>query len=103
MLGVMCIGQATPLDMLMYYDARPCGMNGIFESAQTASQQYLDNLKALSHRREVLCVQRENECGFLLTPIKRYTYTLFTNRIKANNSRCIDFITIACSRRLLLC
>ena len=37
-------------------------LNGIFESAQTASQQYLDNLKALSHRREVLCVQRENEC-----------------------------------------
>ena len=26
----MAIGQALPLDMLMYYDARPCGMNGIF-------------------------------------------------------------------------
>ena len=29
-LGAMCIGQALPLDMLMYYDARPCGMNGLF-------------------------------------------------------------------------
>ena len=28
--GVMCMGQEKPLDMLMYYDARPCGMNGIF-------------------------------------------------------------------------
>ena len=28
--GAMCIGQAYPLDMLMYYDARPCGMNGLF-------------------------------------------------------------------------
>ena len=28
--GAMAIGQALPLDMLMYYDARPCGMNGIF-------------------------------------------------------------------------
>ncbi len=28
--GAMCIGQALPLDMLMYYDARPCGMNGMF-------------------------------------------------------------------------
>ena len=30
-LGVMSVGQALPLDMLMYYDARPCGMNGIFK------------------------------------------------------------------------
>ena len=29
-LGAMCIGQALPLDMLMYYDARPCAMNGLF-------------------------------------------------------------------------
>lgn len=29
--GAMCIGQGLPLDMLMYYDARPCGMNGMFE------------------------------------------------------------------------
>lgn len=27
--GAMCIGQALPLDMLMYYDARPCAYNGI--------------------------------------------------------------------------
>ena len=27
----MAAGQALPLDMLMYYDARPCGMNGIFK------------------------------------------------------------------------
>jgi len=31
-LGAMCIGQALPLDMLMYYDARPCAMNGLFEA-----------------------------------------------------------------------
>jgi hypothetical protein len=30
--AVMCEGQASPLDMLMYYDARPCGMNGIFHT-----------------------------------------------------------------------
>ncbi len=28
--AVMCVGQNTPLDMLMYYDARPCAMNGMF-------------------------------------------------------------------------
>ncbi|MBR5266291.1 MAG: hypothetical protein IKV63_06730, partial [Clostridia bacterium] len=28
--GVMCAEQYSSLDMLMYYDARPCGMNGLF-------------------------------------------------------------------------
>ncbi len=28
--GAMCAGQGLPLDMLMYYDARPCTMNGLF-------------------------------------------------------------------------
>ena len=31
-LSVMCISQALPVDMLMYYDARPHGMNGLFSS-----------------------------------------------------------------------
>ena len=30
--ATMCISQKTPLDMLMYYDARPCGMNGMFNT-----------------------------------------------------------------------
>ena len=30
--SVMCDGQKAPLDMLMYYDARPCGMNGMFNT-----------------------------------------------------------------------
>ena len=29
--GSMCMGQASELDMLMYYDARPCGMCGMFD------------------------------------------------------------------------
>ena len=31
--GSMCVGQACdPLTMLMYYDARPCGMSGLFDT-----------------------------------------------------------------------
>ena len=30
--AAMCISQKTPLDILMYYDARPCGMNGMFST-----------------------------------------------------------------------
>ncbi len=28
----MCVGQASTLDMLMYYDARPCAFNGLFDT-----------------------------------------------------------------------
>ena len=30
--AVMCVGQASELDMLMYYDARPCSFNGLFDT-----------------------------------------------------------------------
>ena len=30
--GAMAIGQDSALDMLMYYDARPCSMNGMFDT-----------------------------------------------------------------------
>ena len=30
--AVMCAGQASPLDMLMYYDARPCSWCGLFDT-----------------------------------------------------------------------
>lgn len=30
--GTMCLGQSLPLDMLMYYDARPTTWNGLFDS-----------------------------------------------------------------------
>ena len=30
--AIMAIGQASSLDMLMYYDARPCAMNGMFDT-----------------------------------------------------------------------
>ena len=36
-------------------------LNGIFEVAQNTAQQYLDNIKALSYRQEVLCTRKEQE------------------------------------------
>ena len=29
--AAMCVSQANAVDMLMYYDTRPCGMNGLFD------------------------------------------------------------------------
>lgn len=37
-------------------------MNGVLEAAQTAAQQYLDNLDGLIRRQEEKCAQAEEEC-----------------------------------------
>jgi hypothetical protein len=33
-LATMCTAQKGPVDMLMYYDARPCAWNGLFDLVQ---------------------------------------------------------------------
>ena len=39
-LSVMCTAQVLPIDMLMYYDARPNGMNGLFTHSLSPLKTY---------------------------------------------------------------
>lgn len=52
-LGAMCVGQASSLDMLMYYDARPCKFNGIFGLSGDERLKTYYVLKAFSELREL--------------------------------------------------
>lgn len=78
----MCTGQKLPVDMLMYYDARPCGMNGMFhtdtfECLKTYySIAYFSNLLELgtyipeestSKDLYACTATNEDEAGILLT------------------------------------
>ena len=36
-------------------------LNGVFDAAQSAAQQYLDNIAALNDRQETICSQMEQE------------------------------------------
>ena len=38
-------------------------LNGVFEAAQAAAQQYLDNVRLRSERLEALCAAREAACA----------------------------------------
>ena len=51
--GAMCICQALPLDMLMYYDARPCGMNGIFKATTYECLKSYYSFIMFSHLRQL--------------------------------------------------
>lgn len=61
-LGVMCMAQASPLDTLMYYDARPCGMNGLFDTDTLEPLKTYYVYKAFSDLRALgECVETEIE------------------------------------------
>ena len=81
-LGAMCIGQALPLDMLMYYDARPCGMNGLFDTDTLKPLKTYYAYKAFAHLRELgncasveidgenlyaVCATNDSESAMLIT------------------------------------
>ena len=81
-IACMATGQKLPVDMLMYYDARPCGMNGMFntdnfECLKTYySIAYFSNLldlknyvseKSTSEDLYTISAYDGNELGILLT------------------------------------
>ena len=37
-------------------------LNGVFEAADAAAAQYLENIRILSQRQEALCLQLERDC-----------------------------------------
>ena len=60
--GAMCVCQYVPLDMLMYYDARPCGFNGMFRpyiASECLKGYYpfkmFNELYKLDEAAEILC------------------------------------------------
>ena len=46
--AIMAASQDSPLDMLMYYDARPCGMNGMFDTDTLAPLKGYYSIKSFS-------------------------------------------------------
>lgn len=60
--GVMALGQSLPVDMLMYYDARPSGMNGIFDT---------DTLEPLPTYHTLLMFREVKEYGGYV-PTRQY-------------------------------
>ena len=89
--GAMCVGQALPLDMLMYYDARPTGMNGLFDfyTLEPLKGYYpfliysklkaLENeAEAISDSKDVYCVAARNgdKAGIMLTYYAENDYLL---------------------------
>ena len=64
--GSMCVGQAQEhLTMLMYYDARPCGMSGLFDTETLKPRKGYDVFKQFRDLRRLgtavsIDVQKEN-------------------------------------------
>ena len=51
-------------------------INQVFESAQSAAEQYLENIKQLSNRQEQVCQQMEEEASAMLEKTKKCCQTM---------------------------
>lgn len=80
--SIMAVGQSIPLDMMMYYDARPCVLNGLFDFYTLRplkgyypfvmfSRLYeLENaVECISDDKDIYAVAAENDgkCALMLT------------------------------------
>ena len=61
--GAMCVGQETDLDMLMYYDARPSGMNGIFDTDTLTPLKTYYAIQAFSTLYKLGKCAKQEICG----------------------------------------
>ncbi len=59
--GAMCIGQGTPLDMFMYYDARACEMCGLF---RVETYECLKGYYSISAFSELTRLGNYVDCGY---------------------------------------
>ncbi len=75
----MAVGQNSPLDMMMYYDARPCNFNGLFMTATLEpmaayyslyffNKLYRQNIQtqALSDDRDIFAVSAKNDKEYIM-------------------------------------
>ncbi len=59
----MAVGQTLDLDMLMYYDARPCGMNGMFDTNTLQPLKSYYTFKAFAGLKKLVnYVKPESDC-----------------------------------------
>ena len=78
--ATMCAGQGSKIDMLMYYDARPCAFNGLFQNGKKCKTYYTfsvfsklyqmgTSVSAVSDDTDIYCVAAKNEdtSGLLVT------------------------------------
>ncbi len=99
-LGVMCIGQESDLDMLMYYEARPCGMNGLFGYSGNEKLKTYYTFKAFSDLYELgNYVKSQGEiknvysCGAFNEKEKAF---LVTSYIEGKNKTSNKEISVVC-------
>lgn len=62
-------------------------INGVFEAAQAASQQYIDNIRSLSERQAGICARRNAE-----------NQAEVDRRLKEAEAKCVE-MEAACKRK----
>lgn len=65
-------------------------LNGVFEAAQAASQQYIENIRSLSERQATICAQRDSESQAQALRLQQETERKCAEMEAACRQRCAD-------------
>lgn len=70
-------------------------VNGVFEAAQAASQQYVDNIKRLSQRQEAICQEMERACCQKIKKRLEETEKTRADMLAETQKQCAEILTRA--------
>lgn len=70
-------------------------LNGVYEAAQAACQQYIDNMKDRCDRQEAICQQMERECQQKIQQRLEETEQTRKEMLELTKRQCVEILTKA--------
>ena len=67
-------------------------LNGVFEAAQNACEQYTENIQTLSRRQEAVCAQREQECRERAEEMLKKAQAQADQTVQEAEARCAEML-----------
>lgn len=70
-------------------------LNGVYEAAQAACQQYIENMKDRADRQEAICQQMERECQLKIDQRLKEAEQTRADMIELTKKQCAEILTKA--------
>ena len=67
-------------------------LNGVFEAAQNACKQYMENIETLSRRQEAVCEQREQESRKKAEELLKEAQAEADQTVQETEARCAEML-----------
>ena len=88
--ATMCVGQRSHIDMMMYYDARPCGFNGLFQGKRLCKTYYTFQAFSKIYEMQNVVFSKSDEEGIYCIAAKDENARRFLVTHYQEEDGCVD-------------